>query len=131
MSSVEDRESIRETLARYCHSIDDGRWDEFESLWTGDASMEFAGRHVEGRGEILTFMQKAMPEHMRGRHLTTNSVIEIDHDRAYVTSDFLWVGPDGDGGTRQTTGRYRDVLTCDAERCWSFARRHIELDGGR
>lgn len=117
---------IRRTLARYCQTCDDGRFDEFASCFTDDAVMTALGNDVRGRRAIQEWMTAAMPPQRRGRHVTVNSVIEVSGDAATATSDFLFVAKTGGELRISTAGRYRDELRrVGAE--WLFARREIEL----
>ena len=37
-----DRIAIQETLYRYCHCLDRGRWDEFATLFTDDCLLDLS-----------------------------------------------------------------------------------------
>lgn len=119
---------IRRTLARYCQTCDDGRFEEFAACFTDDAVMTALGNEVKGRAAIQAWMAKAMPPERRGRHVTVNSVIDVSGDTATATSDFVFLAI-AEGKFRVTSaGRYRDELRrVDGD--WQFARRDIELLG--
>lgn len=121
---------IRRTLARYCHTIDDGDFAALAECFAPEAELEAFGRTRSGRDALTSLLAKAMPPENRGKHLTGNTVIgELiagdDGDvTADVVSDFAFVGPDGS----ITTGRYADEFVSIDGR-WLIARREIVLRG--
>lgn len=121
---------IRRTLARYCHTIDDGDFAALAECFADEAQLEAFGRTRSGREAVTALLAKAMPPENRGRHLTLNTVIgdltagDDDADRARVLSDFVFVGKDGS----ITTGRYADEFVCVAGN-WLIGRREIAISG--
>lgn len=128
--SDDARNRIRDTLAEYCQTIDDGRFDEFAECFTKDAVVAVMGQHIEGRDAIRAWMAQAMPAEKRGRHVNVNIRIEVlDAERATAASDFLFVA-NGKGEWKVTqVGRYVDDLLHDDGR-WRLARREIRLGAG-
>lgn len=118
---------IRDLLAAYCHTADDGRFGEFAALFAEDAALEVMGERIEGRAAIREWIEAAMPPERRGRHVTVNTHVQARQpDRAVVVSDFLFhTRTDGGWQVRQV-GRYHDEVVRDGE-TWSFARREIRL----
>lgn len=125
--AVEADAAIRRTLARYCHTVDDGRWAEFAELWTEDAVVVALGEEVRGRDAIVAWGERVQPPERRGRHVTVDSDIVVDGDRAEVTSDFLFLRRSDAGWQVAVVGRYRDVLVRTGDG-WRFARREIVLE---
>ena len=128
---VHDELAIHRVLARYCHTIDDGAFDEFERLWADDAEFALRGDVIRGRGAIRDAIEAMQPLERRGRHLTMNTVVDIDGDTAHAVSDFLFFGR-GPGAPAEGTadlqylGRYHDdFVRTDAG--WQFGRREIEF----
>lgn len=118
---------VQRTLAEYCHTVDDGRFEAFAELWAEDAVVEVLGQRVEGRAAIRAWIEQAMPPDKRGRHVTVNSTLAVDGDRAEALSDFLFY----DRGWNVTAaGRYDDELVRDGDR-WLFTRRTIHLASPR
>jgi ketosteroid isomerase-like protein len=126
------RESIRETLARYAHCADTGRFAELVELFTADAVLEIDGRQpVNGRQAILAFLTttktslSATLERPFIRHHTSSVTIDIHGpDDASAASYFLAIterGPDH-------WGRYRDRLRRVGDR-WLFRHRRVRVDG--
>lgn len=126
MTSPED--GVRRTIGRYCHTCDDGRFDEFAELFTADAEFAVMGRVHQGRDAIVAFMAEAQPAERRGKHVTSNTVIDVtDGGRsAAAVTDYLFVTRDH---TILSVGRYHDVLVCGDDGGWRFARREIVFLG--
>ena len=140
MSLADEIERIRRTIAEYCQLCDDGRFDEFGLLFTPDARFEVMGSVYEGRAAIAGFMAEFQPPEQRGKHVTTNAVIDVDEaaGTATASTDYVFVTPDvsskfGEGELAMfgrfavtSSGRYVDELVRDGDR-WLFARRRIEF----
>jgi 3-phenylpropionate/cinnamic acid dioxygenase small subunit len=99
MFNYEDREKVRELFARFCHSIDEGRYEEWVGTFTPDGVFDspVAGRHA-GRAGLLKFTRDLAASDMgkaTQRHLVTNLIISLEDDRGtalcnltvYVTRD--------------------------------------------
>jgi 3-phenylpropionate/cinnamic acid dioxygenase small subunit len=120
--------AIRRTLALYCHSVDDGRFDDLALCFAPDAVVEVGGERVRGLEAIKAWLAKAQPPERRGRHVTTNSVIDVDgEERARATSDFLFVSVGPSGPVVTASGRYRDTFRV-VDGAWLLASRAIVLD---
>lgn len=129
MSPDQPRAAIRDTLASYCHTADDGRFEEFALLFAEDGVVTVLNERLEGRAAIREWMRDALPPERRGRHVTANSRMELEGaDRARVVSDFLFYSETEEGWRVTQTGRYHDVLVRRGGG-WSFARREIRLAG--
>ncbi len=127
--SAED--AIRRTLARYCQLCDDGRFDEWASLFTDDARFLVMGEVYEGPAAIKAFIEMGQPPELRGKHLCANPIIDIDGagDSAHAITDYVFVGRDGKGrGSITSMGRYHDVLVRDGDE-WKFRIRQIVFLG--
>ncbi len=121
-----DQEAIGRTLAQYCQFCDDGRFDEWEALFTEDSTFSVQGNEQVGRTAIRQFIEAGQPPERRGRHLCGNSLIDVDGDRASVATDYIFVSR---ALEVLSAGRYLDVLVRDGDR-WLFAERRIQfLDG--
>ena len=128
MSSPEVEAGVRRTLALYCHTVDDGHFDEFESCWDADAVVRVQGQELTGRAAIRAWIEAAMPLERRGRHLTFNTLVDGEGDAATAVSDFAFVKVRGDDAPRITvTGRYLDTLRQE-DGAWVLTARSIELD---
>jgi 3-phenylpropionate/cinnamic acid dioxygenase small subunit len=122
-------EGIRRTLASYCQTCDDGRFDEFAALFAREASFQVGDESpVVGREAIAAFMERAQPPGRRGKHLCGEPLISLDGDVAVVATDFVFVGRVGETGwSVVAAGRYDDRLVSESGGGWLFASRTINL----
>lgn len=128
---LESRGHIRDTIARYAHCVDGGRFDELVELFAPDGILEVEGEPAHrGRDAIRAFVTGTGRDLAAGtgapniRHHVSNVLIELDGpDRARARCYFLVT----DRGVDHW-GRYRDdlVRTDDG---WRFAHRRVRTDG--
>lgn len=141
---MNDREIIRDLVARYNANGDSGRVGDVVALFWPDASMEVGGpaapRVHTGHDEIAsiftgaaatTFRPAGDGEALRHhvRHFVATHVIEIvddDHDRATGYAYFQVLMPHG----LDHWGRYFDRYERRRGE-WRFAHRRVVLDGRR
>jgi 3-phenylpropionate/cinnamic acid dioxygenase small subunit len=135
------REAVRESIARYAHAVDHGKWDAAAACFTEGGVLEIRGvsrdggvsRH-EGRAAVIDMFKGA------GRKLASTSTkafirhhvssisIEVDvtAGKASATSYFFVlteIGPDH-------WGTYRDLLARqDASGDWLFTERNVSVEG--
>lgn len=124
----DDQDQITRTLARYCQFLDDGDFDRWIELFSEDARLVFAGTIHEGRPSIREYMQQVQPPEGRGKHITSNVLVDVDGDTASALTDYLFVRPTHRGLVPVATGRYHDHLIRAGED-WRFQRREITLLG--
>ena len=126
------REEIRETLARYHHFGDSGKFVEMAALFASDGVLEVRGEQaVEGRAAIVDYLTGvnrdvvAMSEVPILRHYSTNVTISVvsEHE-ATAASAFLVISETG----LDHWGRYRDQLV-PVDGGWGFAHRLVRTDG--
>ena len=117
---------IQNLLAEYCHAVDEGRFDDFERLFTDDAivTARLAGATYRGPSEIRSFLE-GQPPSMRGLHITVNPDIVVDGDDATVRADFVVLVPRAGATVVGAWGWYRDRLKRQDGR-WQFQERHVE-----
>ena len=126
------REEIRETLARYHHAGDSGRFDDMAALFAVDGVLEIKGEQtVTGRAAIVEFLTGvnrdvvALSDVPMLRHYSTNVTITIaSPTEAAAASAFLVLAETG----LDHWGRYRDRLV-PADGGWRFAHRLVRTDG--
>lgn len=124
----DDEDQVRRTIAAYSQHCDDGRFDQWSDLFAADAHLVLGGQTTEGRDDIRRYMESVQPPEARGKHITSNSLVEVDGDTAVARTDYLFVRPGAEGLTMVATGRYHDQLVRDGSR-WRFRRREITLLG--
>ena len=126
------REEIRETLARYHHFGDSGKFVEMAGLFAVDGVLEVRGeKAIDGRSAIVDYLTGvnrdvvAMSDVPMLRHYSTNVTITVlsEHE-ATAASAFLVLAETG----LDHWGRYRDRLVA-ADGGWRFAHRLVRTDG--
>ena len=90
--ALEDKDEIREVMARYCHAMDAGRLRDVAALFLpqGEWTTDY-GRAV-GPVEIEALLRQTVPlkgEGPQRKHYITNTVITLDGDTADCISDYL------------------------------------------
>lgn len=118
MSGLEDKDAIRELLARYCFLLDGYRLREFAALFTAEG--EWVSRNGTARGPeaIERLLRDLVPQPAPGKgrkHFTTNIIIDLSGDGAIVVSNFLVVRDSDAGPVISVTGTYDDVVVKTAE----------------
>jgi uncharacterized protein (TIGR02246 family) len=121
-SDAEDRDAIRDLLARYCLYIDTGAVDEWVEVFTDDGRFEADGDPVVGRDALRAFGSGLNSGSMH--RMVTNEVIEIDGDTAECRSSILITA---DRSTVMT-GRVHDQLR-RIDGHWHIAHRRFTPDG--
>ena len=126
MTALADELAIRRTLSSYCHRCDDGDFARLVDQFTRDGALVFGDEVVTGRAELLAWFERNQPAELRGKHLMTNTVVEVEGDRASALSDFVFLRV-VDGGPRPAVaGRYRDELVRVGDE-WLLERRDIHI----
>jgi 3-phenylpropionate/cinnamic acid dioxygenase small subunit len=124
--SVGEELLIRQTLARYCFLIDDGRFDDLVEWFTTDGTFVVRGVPLVGKDAIREWLRTNHVPHKRGKHLTTNVVIDVDGNRAHCEADFLFLNFVDGQITPAFTGRYTDDFV-KADGRWLFERRDVVI----
>jgi hypothetical protein len=105
LQELEDREGIRECLARYTFNADLGHYEEWARNFTPDGVMDTATEHLVGYEQLLGHLQdpsgsqKAI-EH-RSTHNTVNLFIRVAGDTAWAEGYQLILVKDVDGDERR------------------------------
>lgn len=122
-------EMIRRTIAEINHCTDTGDYAGWVRLFTEDGAFHMFGQSVVGREALHAFINADQPEHLRGLHLTTDSLISFEaDDRARVRSSFIFVASGEEAGVVVAAGWYHDILVPRGDR-WLFLEREAELFG--
>src|SRR6516164_4179280 len=98
MSVLEDKDTIREVMAAYCHALDSGRFADVAGLFADDAVWTTDYGEAKGRKGIEDMLHKVVPVKGEGpqrKHFTTNIIIKVDGDTATSVSDYLVVREKG------------------------------------
>jgi ketosteroid isomerase-like protein len=127
---LEEKDAIRELIARYCFYIDLAKYDEWAGTFTEDGVFEVSGLfRFDGRAAIRAFAEH-IPKNAQGltgmKHCTMNQVIDVSGDRATATCYLLMIR-EGAPLHVDIAGRYEDELVKQSGR-WLFARRTAFFD---
>jgi ketosteroid isomerase-like protein len=120
--STRDELDIRRLLAEYCQLCDDGDFDALVDRFTEDCWFAFDEWRVEGHRGVRRWFETTQSPEKRGKHLTTNLVIELGDATATVVSDYLFLSGREGGYAVELTGRYEDELRREGGR-WRFVSR--------
>jgi 3-phenylpropionate/cinnamic acid dioxygenase small subunit len=125
-------EAIRNLLGTYCELMDAGAWSEVGELFA-DAELVGPDGATVARGAqaVQTLYERGTHLHggsPRTRHLTANTVIELNGARATARSAYVVLQGVTDFPLQPViTGRYRDEFVRDDDG-WRFARRQFFVD---
>lgn len=123
---MDDKDEIRELLARYCFALDEERFEDMAVLFTEDGVWETAFGTGTGRGGIVAQARSiSTPGRPRRVHLTTNIVIDLAGDSASVRSNWLLFQNGDAGPVIGSGGGYFDQVVKQDGR-WLFRHRRID-----
>jgi hypothetical protein len=98
---VADRLAIDDLLTRYTMAVDDGAWDQLDTVFTPDAVIDYtsAGGIRGTREEIKAWLAKVLTIFPVRQHMIANKRVVIDGDtatvRAYFYNPMMLEVPDG------------------------------------
>jgi hypothetical protein len=123
------RECIRDTVARYNHAGDRGRFDAMVECFTPDGTLTIVGGDAHhGRDALRGFFAgvgDTAPGLTHLRHCVTNLLIDVvDPQEAEASSYFQVITDIG----LDHWGRYRDRLVPVGDR-WLLVTRSVKTDG--
>ena len=136
IARLEDLEEIRRLLLDYRRHLDGKDFRAYADLFAADGEFVAGpGGQIHATGREAIF---ALVDGMRGSlltdvggddvHVAVNEVIELDGDRARVTSTWVYlVRAEGDVPEVSKIGHYNDVVTREDGR-WKFLRREAPMD---
>jgi hypothetical protein len=127
-------EAIRNLLGTYCELIDAGDFDRLADLFAGAVLRDEAGTELargrDGAARLYAGTRIHEGGTPRTRHLTTNSIIEVDEAAGTATARSAYVvfqATDTLALQPIVAGRYRDRFARrDGE--WSFTERTFTVD---
>src|SRR5579863_8781766 len=136
VARLEDLEAIRRLLLDYRRHLDGKDFRAYAALFAADGEF-IAGPdgEIRAQGPEAIF---ALVDGMRGTlltdtggddvHVAVNEVIELDGDRAEVTSTWVYlIRAGGDVPEVSKIGHYEDVVTRENGE-WRFQRRRAPMD---
>ena len=127
-SMLEEKDAIREVMARYCFALDDGRFDDMAALFSEDGTWQTFFGKATGRKAIAEFaagLRAHRSVNPRAIHHVTNIVIALDGDTAKVRSNWTTVQNSPEGPKIGSGGAYDDnMIKVGGE--WFFRHRTID-----
>ena len=132
MTSVADeKDAIREVMARYCHSLDACDFAQVASLFAEDGEWTTTYGSARGRAQIEALLTGVVPKPGEGpqrKHYITNIIIKFDDaGRANVRSDYLVIREAEGGLIPVMGGTYVDTFV-KRDGAWLFARKELVHD---
>jgi uncharacterized protein (TIGR02246 family) len=127
-SVLEEKDAIREVMARYCFALDDGRFADMAALFTEDGTWQTFFGKATGRKAIAEFaagLRAHRTENPRAIHHVTNIVITLDGDTAKVRSNWTTVQNAPEGPKIGSGGAYDDDMVKIGGQ-WYFRYRTID-----
>ncbi len=128
MTSVADeKDAIRELMARYCHALDACGFGEVASLFAEHEWTTTYGS-ARGRAQIEALLASVVPRPGEGpqrKHYITNIIIKLGDDgRASARSDYLVVRESQGGLMPVMGGTYLDAFI-KHDGAWLFSRKEL------
>ena len=122
---ADNRDAIRDLLARYTYNGDRGRVAALAACFADDGVLEFPGARAEGREAIVAALTSGErnPARTFVRHHITNPLIDLDGDTGSARSYFNVYSDNGP----DHSGTYGDRLVRTPEG-WRFAHRRVRVD---
>lgn len=126
-SAADDKDAIRETMARYCHALDACEFAGVAALFATDGEWTTTYGSARGRQEIETLLTSVVPKPGEGpqrKHYITNILITLAGDTAKSVSDYLVVRESEHGLMAVMGGTYKDDFV-RLDGTWRFARKQL------
>jgi uncharacterized protein (TIGR02246 family) len=128
ISAADEKDAIRELMARYCFALDACRFAEVAALFAEDGEWTTAYGSARGPAEIEALLAGVVPRPGEGpqrKHYVTNIVVTLAGDSASALSDYLVVRESDRGLLPVMGGRYKDRFI-KVGGAWRFARKELE-----
>ena len=127
-STADEKDAIRELMARYCHALDACKFSEVASLFAEDGEWTTTYGKARGRTQIETLLASVVPKPGEGpqrKHYITNMIVTLaDEDRASARSDYLVIRESPGGLMPVMGGTYLDIFV-KREGEWQFLRKEL------
>ena len=126
VNAVADELAIRRALAAYCQLCDDGDFADLAEQFAPDGTFAFGDTAVTGRAGLVGWFEANLPAERRGKHLTTNTIVDVTGDAATAVSDFVHLRVIDRVITAEIAGRYLDSFV-RADGRWLIERRDVRM----
>jgi uncharacterized protein (TIGR02246 family) len=112
-SEAEDKDAVRELLARCCRLSDDGDAETMAALFSEDGVWEAALNRAVGRPAIIEHMARFNPPAIPGlrrRHLLAGVIVTLEGDGAAAQATWMSLRQGAAGPEIRTVGSYDDLM---------------------
>jgi uncharacterized protein (TIGR02246 family) len=127
-SAADEKDEIRELMARYCHALDACNFDGVASLFAENGEWATTYGCARGRAQIGALLTSVVPRPGEGpqrKHYITNIIIKLHDDgRAIARSDYLVIREAQGGLIPVMGGTYLDTFV-KRDGTWQFARKEL------
>jgi ketosteroid isomerase-like protein len=84
LQELSDRREIEDQIIAYAYAVDFHNWDELDTIFTADATLDFtaSGGEKGNLEEIKKFFDRALNLFAGHQHLMTNAQVTVDGDTA-------------------------------------------------
>jgi len=131
LQTISDRIEIQDLMTRYASIIDRNLWDDYSSLFTDDACVDYTGTGglAGSVPEMLEFLKGAFATLSASQHMLTNFEVDLNGDSASVRcmlhNPMVW---DAEGNqNRHIYGVWYVLELVRMEDQWRIARLAQEL----
>ena len=126
---ITDKQHIRELQNHYSYSIDFGKYDNLDGMFTHNATYNFVTGSTDNIEALKKTIRDALSPLTTSQHINNNQWAEIEGDLAkagcYFTVHMYKEGLT-DGEHFEMGGRYDDELVRTADG-WRFSKRTISI----
>lgn len=126
-SILEEKDAIREVMARYCYALDECRFADVAALFAESGEWTTTYGTARGRSQIEALLSSVVPKPGEGpqrKHYITNTVVKVDGTTAETRSDYLVVRESENGLLPVMGGTYLDRFV-KIGGDWFFARKQL------
>jgi hypothetical protein len=101
---ISDRLELMDLMARYSHAVDTRAWDDFDVIFTPDATIDYTafGGPRGSLAEIKDYLSSTLSAFPGSQHLIANPLLAIDGDsatgRTMCFNPMVVARPEGDPG---------------------------------
>jgi SnoaL-like domain len=81
---LSDRYELTDLMVRYSHAVDTEAWDDFDDIFTPDATIDYTafGGPKGTVAETKAYLASVFPNFAGSQHLMANPLLDIDGDAA-------------------------------------------------
>lgn len=84
-----DRNEITELVNQLGRALDEGRFDDFRTIYTAEATAKTPGGRAEGRDALIAQASRNHSDDKRIQHFITNVMIDLHGDAAEVRANLI------------------------------------------